>query len=288
MTPRINTLITDCYDLLIKRKDAWFTPELATEFSKDVASRLQVHFNEAKGTPTLRLSQMGPKCPCALWHSIHHPELAEALPPWAMNKYSFGHIIEALAITQAKAAGHRVEGEQDAVYVDGVCGHRDCVIDGCIVDVKSCSSYSFDKFKDKTISEDDSFGYLDQLDGYMVGSFDDPLVQVKDRAYILAVDKVLGHMVLYEHFIRERSIRQRIEDYKRIVSRATAPACTCSSVPKGKSGNLGLDTRAKYSPYKFVCFPKLRTFLYSDGPVYLTEVVRKPDVLELDRYGKPV
>src|SRR6266849_6159935 len=41
----------------------------------------------------------------------------------------------------AKAAGHEVLGEQDELTLDGVVGHRDCVIDGCIVDVKTTSRF---------------------------------------------------------------------------------------------------------------------------------------------------
>jgi len=231
---------------------------------------------------------MGPQCPCALWHSIHHPELAEKLPPWAEFKYSFGHIIEAQAIMLAKAAGHEVTGEQDAVSVDGIVGHRDCVIDGCIVDVKSAASRSFTKFKDGSIRQDDPFGYLDQLDGYLCGSLQDPLVRVKDRAYLLAIDKQLGHMVLYEHGFREEHIRERIKGYRRIISSDIRPTCNCGTLSDGKSGNIKLDTKASYSPYKYCCFPNLRTFLYASGPIYLTKVVRKPDVMEVDKHGKMV
>src|SRR5258705_12324610 len=103
---------------------------------------------------------MGPRCPKALWHSIHTPEKAEALPPWVLIKFSYGHVIEALAIALAKAAGHTVEGEQGHVEFDGIVGHRDCVIDGCVVDVKSSSSRGFIKFKDNSISHDNPFGYL--------------------------------------------------------------------------------------------------------------------------------
>jgi len=78
-----------------------------------------------------------------LWHSIHTPEKAEALPAWAEIKYTYGHILEALAISLAKAAGHEVTGEQDAITVDGILGHRDCVIDGCVVDVKSANRPEF-------------------------------------------------------------------------------------------------------------------------------------------------
>lgn len=282
----IQTLIPDIQELL--KSDGWMTEELSKEFAHEVSQRLQEQFKERTQTPTLRLSKMGPECPCALWHSIHTPGEAEPLPPWAKFKYSFGHIIEALAITLAKAAGHEVTGEQDELNVDGVSGHRDCVIDGCVVDVKSSSSFGFGKFKDGSIKHNDSFGYLDQLDGYLVGSLNDPLVRTKDVGYLLAIDKQLGHMVLYEHRLREDHIRQRIRDYKSIVNLTQSPDCTCETVPDGKSGNYKLGIKASYSPFKFSCFPHLRTFLYSDGPRYLTKVIRKPDVIEIDRYGKPV
>jgi hypothetical protein len=281
----ISSLIPDVYDL-IKRKDGWFTPELAAGFSTDVAQRLSAQLGEQRSGASLRLSQMGPRCPCALWYSIHRPELAEPLPPWAEIKYSFGHILEALAITLAKASGHEVTGEQDELILDGIRGHRDCVIDGCVVDVKSSSSRAFAKFRDGTIRLDDSFGYLDQLDGYLVASADDPLVRTKDRGYLLAIDKQLGHMVIYEHRIRADSIKSRITEHKQIVSLREPPQCRCGTVADGKSGNIKLDTKASYSAQKYCCFPGLRTFLYASGPVYLTHVVRKPDVVEVDKDGK--
>lgn len=282
----ITTLIKDIQEL-VTRKDGWFDDTLSKAFADEVAGRVKGQF-ENKEKPTLRLSQMGPRCPRALWYSIHSPEQAENLPPWAEVKYTYGHIIEALAITLAKAAGHSVVGEQDAVYVDGITGHRDCVIDGCVVDVKSTSSFGFNKFKDGSLKENDSFGYLDQLDGYVVGSASDPLVHVRDRGYLLAIDKTLGHMCLYEHTIREGNIRDRIARNKEIVARAEPPACECGTRPIGKSGNIGLDVKASYNLYKHVCFPNLRTFLYADGPIYLTHVNRKPDVIEIDKHGKVV
>ena len=282
----IDTLIPDIYSLL-KEKGDWFNEELAKAYADDVAARLQGQLSGSTKN-TLRLSQMGPRCPKALWHSIHTPEEAESIPPWAVIKYSYGHMIEALAIVLAKAAGHTVTGEQDAVTLDGVVGHRDCVIDGCVVDVKSASSRAFVKFKNGAIRQDDPFGYLDQLDGYVVGSKLDPLVLIKDKGYLLVIDKQLGHVCLYEHIVREHQIRERINKYREIVALPTPPDCECGTRVSGKSGNVGLDTKASYSPYKFSCFPKLRTFLYSDGPVYLTKVVRKPDVPEIDRYGKVV
>jgi hypothetical protein len=280
----IKTLVPDIYELL-KRKDGWFDETLSKDFSQEVSTRLHQQLGIQRTTNTLRLSQMGPRCPRALWFSIHRPELGEPLPPWAEFKYSFGHIIEALAVSLAKAAGHEVTGEQDELVLDGIVGHRDCVIDGCVVDVKSTSSRGFIKFKSPRFELVDSFGYLDQLDGYVVASADDPLVRCKDRGYILAIDKQLGHMVLYEHIIRERSIRERINSYKEIVGSLQPPTCECGTVPQGGSGNISLDVKASYEPFKYCCHPNLRTFLYSSGPVYLTKVVRKPDVPEVTKRG---
>lgn len=289
MVKSIHTLVKDIYELV-------GGPNGITTLPSDLGSNVQDALASSFGPQPrrrLRLSQMGPRCPRALWYSIHHPELEEQLPPYARIKYAYGHIIEHLLIGLAKAAGHDVQGEQNEVSVDGVRGHRDCVIDGCIVDVKSAATRSFLKFRDKTIAEDDPFGYLDQLDGYAVGSMDDPLVTTKDKAYLLAVDKQLGHLALYEHLVRPESIRRRVADYKQIVSLATAPHCTCGTEPDGESGNIKLDTKASYSGYKHHCFPQVRTFLYSSGPRYLSKVVKLPmyrgqPIQEVDKHGNYV
>lgn len=283
--PEITTLISDIYDTL-KKKD-WFDAELASGLSDDLARRLQGQLGQLHNRrPALRLSAMGKRCPRALWYSIHNPEVAESLPPWAEIKYAFGHVIEGLVITLAKAAGHDVQGEQDELQLDGVVGHRDCVIDGCTVDIKSASSISFSKFKSPNYELLDNFGYLDQLDGYVVAAAGDPLVTVKDKGYILAVDKQLGHMYLYEHQVRPNVIKERIALYKRIVALDGPPPCQCETEPHGASGNIKLGLRASYSAYKHQCFPHLRTFKYANGPVFLSKVVKKPDVNEIDKYGK--
>lgn len=264
----IHTLVPDIYELVLQKN--WQNKLV-----------VQPKFSVNMGMGRLRLSQMGPKCPRALWHSIHTPELAEPLPPSAEIKYTYGHIIEAMVLALAKLSGHTVEGEQDEIIVDGITGHRDCVIDGCLVDIKSGSSRAIEKLKNKTLAQDDPFGYLDQLDGYSLGSLLDPLVKVKDKAYILGVDKTLGHMVLYEHEVRHEHIRTRIISTKHIINLPNPPSCECGTRIEGSSGNIGLDIKASYSPYKHQCFPHLRTFLYASGPVYLTKVVREPNVTEL-------
>lgn len=292
----ITKLIPDIYEL-IQSKREWFTPEIASQLSKSITDRLSSSYNfQHEEKPTLRLSKLGPTCPHALWQSIHHPELAQPLRAPTKLMFGYGHIIEAQTIALARAAGHEVTGEQDELFVDDIKGHRDCVIDGCIVDVKSSSTRNMEKFKSGSIAEDDLFGYLDQLDGYLVASLDDPSVRTKDRGYLLAIDKQLGNMVLYEHKFtesRERALRERIAEYKRIIDGVNPPACECGVVAEGESGNLGLDVRASYSNYKFVCFPKLRTAIYSKGPIYFTRVVKWPShkgvpLLEVDQHGQPV
>ena len=289
---QIYTLVPDVQELL--KEDGWFSDALAN----DLARRLQGTLGDAQSKPTLRLSQMGPKCPKALWHSIHTPELAEALPPEAKFKFQYGHIIEELAITLFKAAGHHVVGEQDELDLDGIRGHRDCVVDGCILDVKSSSTAGFKKFADGSIANPgaDTFGYLDQLDGYLCASLSDPLVTVKDRAYLFVIDKQLGHMCLYEHRFtkaREQTLRDRIKEYTRIVGESTPPSCRCGTISED-NGNIRLDTRASYSSFKYVCFPGLRTAIYAGSkPQFFSHVTKWPrnskgPLLEVDKFGVPV
>ena len=49
---------------------------------------------------------------------------------------------------------------------------------------------------------------------------------------------------------------------------------------EGKSGNEKLGFECSYCPYKAECWPGVRGFAYSYGPVFLTKVVRTPSVPE--------
>jgi hypothetical protein len=286
----IHTLIPDIYRTI--ENDQWFTQEVSERFGREVGSKLVETFGSRDKVSSLRLSKVGAHCPCQLWHSVHTPMAAERLPAWVRIKFAYGHILEALVIDMAKAAGHLVEGEQDEIIFDGVKGHRDCIIDGAIVDVKSANSRSFQKIKAKQVRTDPFLGaYLDQLDGYVAGSVMDPRVLVKDRGYLLAIDKTLGHLTLYEHITSEESIRELIRHSRDIVSLDRPPQCTCETEADGVSGNVRLGTTASYNAFKYCCWPQLRTFLYSDGPRYLTKVVRRPCrsdgtlIPEIDRNG---
>ena len=60
-----------------------------------------------------------------------------------------------------------------------------------------------------------------------------------------------------------------------------------TSEPFGKSGNMKLPVACAYCPFKKHCWANsnsgkgLRTFLYSFGPVHLTDVKNEPKVPEL-------
>lgn len=279
---QIETIVHDIYDVLSDRKHEYNeenTKALGEAISKTVVDKLG-----ADQAPRLRFSNIGEKCNRRLWYQINQPEKAEALPPWTRMKFLFGDILEALVLFLAKEAGHEVKGEQSKMALEGLTGSRDAAIDGVTVDVKSASTYSLNKFKDHLKPEEDAFGYLDQVGAYAEAGKDDPLVTDKDRFGFLAVDKTLGHIVLDLHSKRKDAseyFAKRIKHKAEIVGGQSIPDRGFAPEPDGKSGNEKLGTKCSYCEHKHSCYPGLRTFLYSNGPRYLTTVARLPDVQEV-------
>ena len=58
------------------------------------------------------------------------------------------------------------------------------------MDVKTASGYAFKKFKDGTLAQDDTFGYLAQLAGYEAG-------HGTSEGGFLAMNKENGELALY-------------------------------------------------------------------------------------------
>jgi CRISPR/Cas system-associated exonuclease Cas4 (RecB family) len=229
-------------------------------------------------TPSLRMSNIGSKCDRKLWYTVNAPESAEPLRPEVRFKFAFGHILEELVLFLAKEAGHSVEGTQDTLTISGVKGHRDAVVDGVLVDVKSASSYSFKKFEDGLTSDKDSFGYLDQLGAYLYASQDDPVVVHKDRAAFIAVDKTLGHITVDVQPNTYKNYDKLVAEKKAVIAQKEPPPRAFSDEPDGKSGNRKLGTECSYCSFKSTCWPGMSTYIYSSGPRYLTRVAREPDV----------
>lgn len=257
-------------------------PELTKELAEKLALRIQTQVEEDRGNPKLRLSQISHPCDRKIWYDINMPEAAEPLSAETKIKFLYGHILEEMVLFLAKVSGHTVEGEQDEVNLYGVPGHRDAIIDGCLVDVKSASTFAFYKFAGGLKLADDGFGYLGQLDSYLEGSQLDDKLKVKDKGYFLAIDKQLGKLALDEHPRLDINWRKRVFEIQSIVADRTPPPRAFSSVSYGASGNKVLDTVCSYCVHKRGCWAGLRAYNYSNGPKFFTEVNKEPrDVARL-------
>lgn len=280
MTKDINTLVPDIYRVLDEGADV--SPEDVKEFGESLAKLLADRLTEPRDKAKyLRLSNLGTNCNRRLWLEIHRPETVEKLPPNVRLKFLYGDIIEALVLFLAKLAGHEVTGEQDQLEVNGVKGHRDAVINGMTVDVKSASSYSFKKFFNGLKPKDDSFGYLTQLGAYLEAGQTDDKVTVKDKAAFLAVDKTLGHLTLDTHDRTGTDYAKMVEEKRRALDSDVMPARAYSDIPDGASGNRKLGIECSYCPVRNACWPGLRTFAYGNGLRHLTVVKREPNVDEI-------
>jgi len=58
--------------------------------------------------------------------------------------------------------------------------------------------------------------------------------------------------------------------------------------PKNPNGNEKLSMACSYCDFKKECYPNLRKFIYSDKPLFLTKVVKKPMVAEDLEYSGAV
>lgn len=281
----ISTLVEDIYGVL-EGHGGW-DAAVADHFNVAVDKLMDVRLN---GTPrtgpgTLRMSNIAQPCGRKLWYHVHDEPTDETLAPSTRMKFLYGDIIEEVLLSLAEAAGHEVTGRQDEMRVEGIKGHRDGVIDGMLIDVKSASTYSFKKFKENKLKEDDPFGYIGQISGYLLSSQDDPLVTNKTEAGFLVMDKQNGHVHLDVYNLEKEmeEIKTTILVRKAESLASTPPERAFKDVPFQKSGNRKLPPACSYCPYKQSCWPGVRTFIYSNGPVFLTKVEEEPRVHEVKK-----
>lgn len=274
----IDTLVDDIFSLFGSGHKP--SPENILWFGQAVAKMIEKAFEEDK-PQGLRMSNLGTPCERKLWYMVNQPEAAEPLPPQARLKFAYGNILEELMLLLAKEAGHSVEGTQDELKIGDIKGHRDAVIDGTLVDVKSASSYSFDKFAEHLTPSGDAFGYLDQLGAYHHASSNDPLVTNGRTAAFLVVDKTLGKVCLDVHPSTGKDYSKLVEQKKEMLEQLLPPPRAYFDQEDGKSGNRKLTMECSYCSFKAKCWPSLRGFAYSNGPRFLTTVARLPDVPEI-------
>lgn len=279
----IDTLVQDIYDLFTGESFE-VTPEYLAQFSTELSRLVANRFSSERSGGTLRLSNIG-RPDRQLWYDVNWTGETEPLPPETLIKFMYGDVLEHLMLLFAREAGHTVEMEQMEVEVDGIKGHPDAVIDGVVVDVKSASAYSFEKFRSGTLLKEgnDPFGYVHQLAGYVEAIDPDA-----DGAF-LAVEKTLGKLTLLRipnDVLKQYMVRERISHIKEVVAAETPPPRCYEPKAEGKSGNFILSTGCSYCNHKFHCWSDanngqgLRTFAYANGPKFFTHVEREPKVVE--------
>lgn len=231
----------------------------------------------------LSLSSIGTPCKRKLWYKVNQPTAGEPLKADMLLKFFYGDMIEELVLHMVMASGHKVEGMQDRMFVHGIRGHRDAVIDGMTIDVKSCSPYAFKKFRDGELRDNDPFGYISQLSSYVYAAQDDPVVTDKNRGAFLAIDKVNGEICLdvYDFTEELKTKEQEMLAAKDLVN-GDIPTDRVPPVPASKSSpNMKLDKSCQFCEYKKTCWPNLRMYQYSYGIEYLTHVEKEPKVPEI-------
>lgn len=278
MTKQLNTLVDDIYSLFdpnsTHEPDEDHLDEVAEQFKNLLRTRLKER--EPVDNP-LRFSSLGKK-DRQIWYMAKKAPVEE-MSGKTYFKFLYGDVIELLVLFLAKEAGHSVERQQEEIDVEGVKGHIDAIIDGVVIDVKSASPYGYKKFKDNKVLEDDPFGYAQQLAGYS------QVLNPGEAAAWVAFDKVSGEICttpLSHSIIKDYDAIERIKYLKEVIDKDEPPERCYEDEPDGKSGNRKLNTPCSYCAYKHTCWPQLRTFLYSNGPRFLTQVVKTPDVPEVN------
>jgi hypothetical protein len=302
----IETLIPDIYGVLGNNHKGTLMPKALDLFGE--ASVLTFH-------RAIESPERGPRpnrtiyaselrdfevCPRKMWYKIHTPEKAETLLPHNRIKFLYGDLTEAMLIFLAEQAGHEVEGlqkgfeEHVSQYNINIRGRIDCTIDGVLVDVKSASSPAFKRMTSSSYSfDDDMFSYHRQLqwyDGEMTGPDEDPVLLMMDKQLgTLALKSVPSWSSLGVGGKLQLEF-DRIHETAGQVFDAEAPPLPSSlwvgdEPQSGTSPNRKLKTYCSYCPFKSTCWEDLGKpltgYLYSYGPVWLTEVNKTPNVPEI-------
>jgi hypothetical protein len=284
-TKTLDTLVQDIYNkisVLGKGEHIDLDKDTIEQFGE---SMKEILYNwshpEPRGNEKLRMSNIGRKSR-QLWFDTRAEDTqSENIPAHVFIKFLYGHLLEEIVLFLIRLSGHTVTNEQKEVKVNGIKGHMDCVIDGEVVDIKTASSYAFKKFKDGTLAEQDTFGYLAQLAGYEAA-------EGTNNGGFLALNKESGELTLYRPDDFDKpNIKKRITDIKKLVKLETPPELCYNPIPEGKSGNMKLPRECTYCRHKFECHKDansgqgLRVFKYSDGLRYFTQVPSEPKVIEV-------
>ena len=284
---KLDTLVEDIYDKLSVLSDGEslnIDDKTIDAFGESMKEVLSHWANpRPRDSGTLRMSNIG-KPLRQLWYDMRsESKTTERIKPSVFIKFLYGHMLEEVLLMLIKIAGHKVTDEQKEVSVSGIKGHMDCVIDGEVVDIKTASGFAFKKFYNKTLAEDDIFGYLPQLAGYEAA-------MGTNKGGFLAMNKESGEIALYRPDSFDKpDIKKKIKTVKKLIKIDTPPELCYNPVPDGASGNMKIARGCTWCRHKFECHADsnegqgLRVFKYSKGYTYLTQTVKTPNVLEVTK-----
>ena len=275
----VHTLVQDIQDLILNGKEELDQDNLEDFLSimrEEMERLLSPYEGERK---KLRLSAIG-RTDRKLWYEVNDPVPRKETASLRM-RFFYGHILEAILLYLCKEAGHKVEDRQLEVELEGVKGHIDAVIDGALVDVKSASDYSFKKFKSGSLENNDPFGYIAQISGYMEA------LDLEEGGF-LTINKNSGEICFMEmDELMRINASERVKHLKKVVNSKKIPERCFSPVPDGQSGNMILSKDCVFCDYKEKCWQDanegvgLRIFRYSNGYRYFTHIVKEPNVEEV-------
>jgi len=282
-------IIEDLEALLRDGVEEALFDERAKELGFSMGPTLKRQLVKSPRVGTLRMSNIGTPCARKLYYSVNSPDdpLREELRPDTKLKFLYGDLTEEMILTLVSLSGHEVQHTQGRVSIEGIWGTFDAIIDGVLFDVKSASKYSFRKFKEGKLADDDPFGYIPQLMSYLYSLKDDDRLLYKEQAAFLVFDKEGGSFCADIHDKPHwfDQIPQLFQIRKDQTASPDVPQRKYEPVPDGKSGNMKLPMQCSYCEWKFKCHPDVRIFISSNGPVFLTTVQREPRMLEVDRNG---
>jgi hypothetical protein len=227
--------------------------------------------------------EIGEQCLRKIWYNLHpetHPAPVNAVDSL---KFKYGHLIEEVTLTYAELAGHEVQHRQMKLVesMESTSGDRwlvrgkiDAVIDGVLVDVKSCSRSVFQ----------DLSSYYEQVRWYAkAGGW--------KEAGILAVEKSSGRM-RYEAVPLCHGGTGRIQTFHGDTLdelSATTPPDRSLIFHPGSNGKM--PDGCLWCPHKYRCWPDLVAYKYAYGPEFFVEPpmrMRVPRMTQAEVENEPI
>lgn len=173
MDGKVIELMVNSFLTRYNRGEEDIPPPLIKEFSAGIEKNFLTNMARSKHDKfTLRMSSLGkPLCQIQMEKAgaPRHP-VDEPLAP---VRFATGDMLEHWLIMILKAAGVPVEAVDINTKLElagqTINGTADIIIDGILYDIKSASSYGFNKFSERggflDVLENDTFGYVTQ--GYL-------------------------------------------------------------------------------------------------------------------------